>query len=96
VFHQYCKAVIDLISKSLYKLAARRHPWLPAPDMKTVLNRSADIIDPRTLGGSGYAVGGVLEHWEKQPYDGTQLDIRRVNRFAYRLPKRGEVAEKAA
>lgn len=65
--------VMVSIRNSLYKLAARRHPWLPSPDMKTVLNRSTDIIDPRTLGGSGYAVGGVLEHWEKQPYEGVLM-----------------------
>lgn len=44
--------VLKAIRKNLYKLARKRHPWLPVPDMESVLNRSSDYIDPRTLGES--------------------------------------------
>jgi len=68
----YLKVMVA-IRENLYKLAGKLHPWLPTPDLKSVLSRSSDIIDPKTLGGSGYAVGGVLDNWEKGIYDGVLM-----------------------
>ena len=65
--------VMKAIRDRLYKLAKKQHPWLPVPDMKSVLNRSEAVIDPKTVGGSGYAVGSVLHHWEKGDYDGVLM-----------------------
>lgn len=48
--------VMDLIRQSLYRMTRKFHGWLPMPDMPAVLERSRQIIDPETLGGSGYAV----------------------------------------
>ncbi len=65
--------VMTLIRKTLYKAVKKRHSWLPVPDMPAVLKRSAEIIDPNTLGGSGYTVGSVLHHWEQGLYDGVLM-----------------------
>ncbi|MBF0397531.1 MAG: hypothetical protein HQK78_12205 [Desulfobacterales bacterium] len=62
-----------LIRKNLYSIVRKYHPWLPIPDMKAVLERSSQIIDPKTNGGSGYAVGSVLYNWEKELYDGVLM-----------------------
>lgn len=65
--------VMDLIRSALYKTARKDHPWLPVPDMKAVLERSARIIDPQTVGGAGYAVGSVLHHWDLIKPDGVLM-----------------------
>ncbi|MDM8522764.1 BadF/BadG/BcrA/BcrD ATPase family protein [Desulfococcaceae bacterium HSG8] len=65
--------VMTLIRETLYKTAKKRHPWLPVPDMPAVLKKSSEIIDPETLGGSGYTVGSVLHHWEQGRYDGVLM-----------------------
>ncbi len=64
---------MDLIRNTLYKITHTHHPWLPIPDMKTVLERSAAVIDPKTAGGSGYAVGSVLHYWDKLDLDGVMM-----------------------
>ncbi|MBI9092576.1 MAG: hypothetical protein JEZ12_25450 [Desulfobacterium sp.] len=64
---------MDRIRNTLYKIASKQHPWLPLPDMKTVLERSSEIIDPKTAGGSGYAVGSVLHYWDKLDLDGVMM-----------------------
>ncbi len=65
--------VMDLIRNTLYKMANKQHEWLPLPDMKTVLKRSASIIDPKTAGGSGFAVGSVLHYWDTLDLDGVMM-----------------------
>lgn len=65
--------VMDLIRSTLYKIAGKHHPWLPLPDMKTVLERSSAVIDPKTAGGSGYAVGSVLHYWDQLDLDGVMM-----------------------
>lgn len=62
-----------IIRETLYKIARKRHPWLPMPDMPAVLKRSAEFIDPNTLGGSGYTIGSVLHHWDRGKYDGVLM-----------------------
>jgi len=41
--------------------------------MKAVLKKSSPIIDPKTAGGSGYAVGSVLHYWDKLDLDGVMM-----------------------
>ena len=64
---------MDLIRKTLYQPARKLHPWLPMPNVPAVLNRSRHIIDPKTVGGSGYAVGSVLHHWNQIKPDGVLM-----------------------
>ncbi|MCP4109846.1 MAG: hypothetical protein GY749_30730 [Desulfobacteraceae bacterium] len=65
--------VMTLIRENLYKTVKKRHSWMPVPDMPAVLKKSAEIIDPNTLGGSGYTVGSVLHHWGQGSYDGVLM-----------------------
>jgi activator of 2-hydroxyglutaryl-CoA dehydratase/predicted nucleotide-binding protein (sugar kinase/HSP70/actin superfamily) len=68
----YLKGMV-VIREQLYKTARKFHPWLPMPDMDAVIRRGAKIIDPQTAGGTGYAVGSVLYHWESGIYDGVLM-----------------------
>lgn len=65
--------VMDLIRQSLYRMTRKFHSWLPMPDMPAVLERSRQMIDPETVGGSGYAVGSVFHYWDKLQPDGVLM-----------------------
>lgn len=65
--------VMDWIRNSLYASVKKQHPWLPMPQMKEVLERSKQMIDPETVGGSGYAVGSVLHYWDQLKPDGVLM-----------------------
>ena len=65
--------VMDFIRNSLYKSVKKDHPWIPVPDMNTVIKKSWDMIDPNTLGSASYAVGSVLHHWETLKPDGVLM-----------------------
>lgn len=65
--------VMHMIRTSMYKITSKKHPWLPVPDMKTVVERSAELIDPHTVGWSGQAAGSVLHYWDKIKPDGVMM-----------------------
>ncbi|MBU1171721.1 MAG: hypothetical protein KKD44_19380 [Proteobacteria bacterium] len=65
--------VMDRIRNSLYASVKKQHPWLPMPQMKAVIKRSKQMIDPQTVGGSGYAVGSVLHYWDQLKPDGVLM-----------------------
>jgi activator of 2-hydroxyglutaryl-CoA dehydratase/predicted nucleotide-binding protein (sugar kinase/HSP70/actin superfamily) len=67
------KTLMVLIRQRLYALARRHHPWLPVPDVKASLRRTAPILDTATVGGTALAVGSVLRHWETGRYDGVVM-----------------------
>ena len=59
--------------KRLYRVARKRHPWLPLPDVPQSLRRSQELIDTATVGGAALAVGSVLHHWDNGGYDGVVM-----------------------
>ncbi len=65
--------VMDKIRNSLYNIVKIDHSWLPMPDMKSVLQRSKPVLDPKTAGGSGFAVGSVLHYWDTLNLDGVLM-----------------------
>ena len=65
----YKTSMIDIRNR-VYDLARRWHPWLPKPDLKAVLKKTAEVLDVSTNGGAALAVGSALHHWEKGHYDG--------------------------
>ncbi|HCY88615.1 MAG TPA: hypothetical protein DHV36_25995 [Desulfobacteraceae bacterium] len=65
--------VMDKIRNTLYTIAKDNHSWLPTPDMASVLKRSEPVIDPKTAGGSGFAVGSVLHYWDTLNPDGVLM-----------------------
>ncbi|MBI5536985.1 MAG: hypothetical protein HY898_29965 [Deltaproteobacteria bacterium] len=54
----------------LYARVRKLHPWLPLPDLESVLEHTDPVLARRVNGGSPLMVGSVLHHFETGRYDG--------------------------
>jgi len=61
------------IRKELYGMVKKLHAWLPMPDIPAALERTGEVLDPKTNGGAALVVGSVLHHWDQGDYDGVML-----------------------
>ncbi|KPA19555.1 CoA-substrate-specific enzyme activase, partial [Candidatus Magnetomorum sp. HK-1] len=61
------------IRKELYNAVAKKHPWLPVPDLDTALETGRSVLDPNVNGGSPIAVGNALQQWSENKIDGILL-----------------------
>ncbi len=66
-------ANMAITRRRLYGLVRREHPWLPMPAVATALERTEELLDGGTMGGTVLAVGSVLHHWDQGQLDGVVL-----------------------
>jgi len=64
------KRLMRRARRTLYDRARRLHPWLPATDVRPMIERSRAVLDRHPMGEAPMTIGSVLHHWEEGDCDG--------------------------
>lgn len=69
----FSRLLMSVVRHRLYSRVRLLHPWIPMPDVSSMLRQSRRLMDRYPIGEAPIAVGSVLHNWRRRSCDGVVL-----------------------